>query len=104
MFLHFVAFLHTRQQKTYQGPQKWTLVGSMTLQFTQHGPLLNLIIFHLFQAVHSFSGPLSIMEDLFGPCGTKLVYKEPSLTFMVQKRNPQMDLLWTIESTKYQRL
>ena len=48
--------------------------------------------------------PLYILEDLFGPCGTKLVYKEPSLTFMVQKRNPQMDLLWTIESTKYQRL
>ena len=56
------------------------------------------------QAVHSFSGPLNTLEDLFGPCGTKLGYKEPSWTFIGPKRDPHIYPLLPTDSTKYQCL
>ena len=45
-----------------------------------------LLFSNLLHDVLSFSGPLNILENLFGPCGTKLGYKELSWTFMGPKR------------------
>ena len=59
---------------------------------------------NIFQTEHLFSGLLNILKDLFGTVGTKLGYKEPSLTFLGPKRDPEIEPLWATDSTKCQSL
>ena len=100
-------FLHTKQQKTFQGTlgtQDLTSKGSKT----SHGPSMdptgplnwsskfsNILeplsgyVYH-FYIIHSLA-PLAMLELFFGHCGTLSRLRGPSWTFMDPQMDPKMD-------------
>ena len=100
-------FLHTKQQKTFQGTlgtQDHTSIGSRT----SLGPLMDPTgplkwtlwflrkfqdfweNFGLFYILHSLA-PLTMLDHLFGHCPTLPRLRGPSWTFMDPKMDPRMD-------------
>ena len=100
-------FLHTKQQKTFQGTlgtQDHTSIGSRTSLgplMDPTGPLKGTLWFSqkfqdfgenfgLFYILYSLA-PLTMLDHLFGHCPTLPRLRGPSWTFMDPKMDPRMD-------------